>query len=197
MESDHSKVAENAISTFSNCYYNRITSMLGPAIKNIPLLGLSHSLGGKLTAIIGSTLKFRKTSPKRVGNVYLAFNNFGIRDSIGLSMSQASKSSPELKSLIDLLDSPSIKSAIEGISSSSIISSVTDTVRSRVKNSSSFLGDLINGNFDSSAPFDKLEFNPSPEETWALILQGYNVKNNVLVKFSDDEIDQSDVAAKW
>ena len=35
------------------------------------------------------------------------------------------------------------------------------------------------------------EFSPTPQQTWEMIAQGYNIQKNVLFKFLDDDIDQS------
>jgi hypothetical protein len=42
-----------------------------------------------------------------------------------------------------------------------------------------------------------LEFEPSSNDTWNLLLRGYNVQSNYLFKFRDDDIDQSPEAAVW
>ncbi|NEO65190.1 MAG: DUF1350 domain-containing protein, partial [Moorea sp. SIO4G2] len=40
-------------------------------------------------------------------------------------------------------------------------------------------------------PVFQLEFTPSPQETKYLITQRYQIQRNLLIKFTDDEIDQS------
>jgi hypothetical protein len=42
-----------------------------------------------------------------------------------------------------------------------------------------------------SAEMLELDFTPGPEQTWQLLLDGYNVQKNVIMKFVGDEIDQS------
>lgn len=44
-------------------------------LQNLPVFGLAHSLGGKLTALISAS------EANRTGNVYLAFNNYEFQDS--------------------------------------------------------------------------------------------------------------------
>ena len=41
------------------------------------------------------------------------------------------------------------------------------------------------------------EFIPNAGETWKLILESYNIQNNFVVKFKDDEIDQSKDLQYW
>lgn len=41
-----------------------------------------------------------------------------------------------------------------------------------------------------TAPFD-LEFTPSPQETEQLIIESYAIRRNLLIKFTDDNIDQT------
>lgn len=43
----------------------------------------------------------------------------------------------------------------------------------------------------SSLNLDSLEFAPTPDETWKMIKSRYAIRQNYIVKFSDDNIDQS------
>lgn len=98
----------------------------------LPVIGLSHSLGGKLTSLFSSTDNVNQYGLLRKANIFLGFNNFGFQQSSASSSSSSSVQQSE-------------------------------------------------------------EFQPSPQETWRIIEQGYSDKipSSALIKFADDTIDQS------
>jgi hypothetical protein len=60
VESNHGKVAAEASSSFTNCYNQQLLPLLGGAGVYVPIFGLSHSLGGKLTVILNSRKQDRR-----------------------------------------------------------------------------------------------------------------------------------------
>ena len=44
----HDQTAIDISKSFRECYINTLTSIVGPEIKNVPIIGLSHSLGNLL-----------------------------------------------------------------------------------------------------------------------------------------------------
>ena len=211
IDSKHGIVAEQALKSFSSCYFNHIKSILGNAFGDVPILGLSHSLGGKITVLMGSLIKERKTSPKRYGNVFLAFNNFGIMDSLDMTTSQAFKTvSPgvrrQVQESLGVLKSMNMDDIASRIGES-VSTSVSRGIESAVgellsSDQQSVVSDLltqlkntVRSSIPTSIPIPTppmiAEFDPSPEETWKILLKGYNVPRNVLFKFSNDQLDQS------
>ena len=213
IDNKHGKVAENALKAFSDCYYSRIRSILGVSFTEVPVIGLSHSLGGKITILMGSLVKERKTSPKRFGNVFLAFNNFGLKDSLNLTASQALRVAPpdvrsQMQDSLRLINNLNVDEL-----TAKVTATVTETVRRGLGGMaddllssdqqaavSTLLTQFTNTVKSSIPPAASMpippglglqEFDPSPEETWQLLLKGYNVPKNILFKFSNDQIDQS------
>lgn len=84
---DHDSSSQEISKLFTNCYKKNIiplllgssgsSSSIDRAIRSIPIIGLSHSLGSKLTALMCSRKEDRKIMPYRTANVFLAFNNYG------------------------------------------------------------------------------------------------------------------------
>jgi hypothetical protein len=211
IDAKHGIVAEQALKSFSSCYFNHIQSMLGSACSDVPIIGLSHSLGGKITVLMGSLIKERKTSPKRYGNVFLAFNNFGIMDSLDMSTSQAFKTVPpdvrrQMQDSLGMLNNINMEDIATRIGES-VSSSVGKGIESAVgellsNEQQSVVSDLlvqlkntVRSSIPTAIPIPTppkiQEFDPSPEETWQILLKGYNVPRNVLFKFSTDQLDQS------
>ena len=108
---EHQAAATQALKCFNRAYACLSSSGARPP----RVVGLGHSLGGKLTALMGCA---HPSGPRRAGNVFLCFNNF-----------------------------------------------------------------------PSTSP--KLDFSPPPAATWAAIGANYLVPLNVLVRFSQDGLDQS------
>ena len=97
-----------------------------------PLFGMGHSMGCKIHLLINSLYPSERT-----GNIFIAYNNYGAKQSI-----------PLFKEFAGTIPEMSI-----------------------------------------------MEFTPSPLETMELINQSYEVENNLLVKFVDDDIDEIAVLA--
>lgn len=94
LDSNHGQVAAEIAKNFNECYYSSLLPMLGPLGNKVPVVGLSHSLGGKLTALLSSNRQNRRKSPQRAGNIFMAFNNYGFRQSLSLSAQGAAQASP-------------------------------------------------------------------------------------------------------
>lgn len=218
---DHGKISEDLWKAFADCYSTSIVDIVGPGLEDVPVIGLSHSLGGKLMALMNSNKMLRRKPPFRAANVYLAFNNFDLQESLSLSKEQAGKVSPQLQSILDtvlqsLPPTETISDALKYAKEAPILdtlisrgSSLVDSVFGDNKEVINRMGDnldvsgMIRGALED--PLKKVqsaigdlenlnsnfEFKPTPEDTWECILEGYNVQRNVLIQFDDDDIDQS------
>ena len=49
---------------------------------SVPIVGVGHSLGGKLLSLIDANKQIKPTYKKHA-NIFLAYNNYGFLDSIG------------------------------------------------------------------------------------------------------------------
>lgn len=233
LQTNHSNIAASVAQTFTQCYENQLLRLMGDreeALK-VPIVGLSHSLGGKIMALMASRKEDRRKVPPRVGNIFLAFNNYGFQQSMEMSQTQAAQFDPKMKEAVDVINTPEVQNLVD--------------MAKEVSNAPSAVGDMLFGAFGNMAAaaletagarngdgaqrmnddererFGKavagrikdvmgkqvdavsqqvtdkisevmeLEFDPSPEQTFALIKDGYNVQSNVLIRFCDDEIDQS------
>lgn len=223
---DHGKVAADISKMFTRCYNDYLTPIIGASIKIVPIISVSHSLGGKLTALLISRKEDRKTTPARKASVFLAFNNYGFSESINLSLSQAAKMSPEVGKVVDAIrDNNNVQNLVDNFVNSNqgaisdIFNNAVKRSSNNVRNTASLnglgaevsdiinnvigkeltkIGDIINDQTSKAAEkvknidIDKdFEFVPSPDETWDIIKTGYNVQKNVLIKFDQDNIDQS------
>lgn len=235
LETDHEEIARKISLNFQKCYYQSLTDILGDSLKDVPIFGMSHSLGGKLCVLMCSNKELRKQLPSRSANIFLAFNNFSSKQSLEFTKSTLS---PEIQSFLEKLTG--VSSKISSNSVDSFVKQVVNTVGDKfedvlldedappialraarvIEETSDLISNVMKGldfgssvsvepnsiqeklanvknivnNFQSKVseknPFIK-EFIPSPEETYQLLLKGYNVQENYLIKFTDDNLDQS------
>ena len=222
IERDHSKVALDTFNNFNECYNTLLTSLVGTELSTVPIIGLSHSLGGKLTALFSSNKKLRRLGPRRIGNIYLAFNNYDMSQSMEVSKQQASRISPDLEQVIDtitdgsktiqnflqqgskILNNINIQNTIDTnpfLQDINYLLTDLNVPKEDITNNIQKIQNIINQSADtftntassSTTTSNPLltDFNPTPEATWQLIREGYNIQKNVLFKFTDDNIDQS------
>lgn len=225
---NHTNIAEMVSTSFTNCYNTNLKPILGSVIKDVPIFGLSHSLGGKIIVLLHSNKKYRKVLPPRAANIFLSFNNYGIEENIELGKAQGKKASPEVQKILEALDRPEVQKIFEAAKNNKMVSdffkkqsssssSSSDSTSKSATNSNTIsdAGRMLAGMVSSLSDqlgidmekkisdftdFSKdtlgnLEFTPTAEETWKILLDGYNVQKNVLFKFDEDDIDQSNQLA--
>eukprot|EP01041_Mallomonas_annulata_P013131 gene13131-27761_t len=203
IELNHKRVAEQTSDTFLDCYKSYILPSLGTVGKDVPIIGLGHSLGGKLMVISGS-----KESPSiNQANIFLAFNNFGAKDSIDISSQQIAKISPELKNIVESISFPKFEETMTTLKNTNfknVLNSVFSSINpEKSKLIEDFLEDNIKDQVESInnviAQVDnftkQFEFQPTPSELWEILSYNYNIKNNVIIQFINDDIDQSNELA--
>lgn len=214
LDRDHSRVSKDVTRLFIQCYNNSMRPLFGPLIEDIPVVGLSHSLGGKLTVLVNSNLETRKSLPKRAANVFLAFNNYDLQQSLEAAI-KASKVSSEVGRIVQKMQSGNIPQLLQSLAQAASVAGSTSSAGqdflnafdrlggapakdSKIGGAAQDFGTFIRGAIqDMPRNMSSLEFEPSSNDTWALLLRGYNVQSNYLFKFRDDDIDQSPEAAVW
>jgi hypothetical protein len=167
---DHGEIAKAALNSFEQAIARlHHTRQLSP--RYLPVYGLGHSMGCKLHLLIASLFEV-----ERAGNIFLAYNNFPAKRSI-----------PLLEQVTESLSDPLEKmrqAARQVIADRKLRDNIPDSVKQNIKKG------LQQIDFDAINP-NKIEFVPSPEETLDLIATDYPIRRNLLVKFRDDDIDQT------
>lgn len=115
LQTNHSSIAVDVAITFAQCYKNRLLPLMGGGDEalQVPIIGLSHSLGGKLTALMHSRKDLRRLLPPRTANVFLAFNNFGFKQSLEMSQSQLGGFDSRVQEMVDAVNTPQVQSLID------------------------------------------------------------------------------------
>ena len=214
LDLDHESVSKNMLKDFSDCCEFFLENQVG--LRNeleqntIPFIGIGHSLGGKLQLLGGSTISKQTQNIQNVqsnelarfeslkyggkdANIFIAFNNYGLSDSIEIGKNEVLKVAPELSKVLDILNNSAFSKirdlAQHKLAENEVISDVFDAVKSFG------LGYLeesdIDMNFAENMKLTNAEFSPSPDETWDILRENYIVEVNHIIQFEDDIIDQS------
>ncbi len=214
LDLDHESISKNMLQDFSDCCENFLENEVGLKSEleqnRIPFIGIGHSLGGKLQLLAASKLpkqtqniqNIRRNSlaqfeslkySSKDANIFIAFNNYGLSESIEIGKDEALKVAPELSKVLDALNNPAFSRvrdlAQDKLVDNDVMSDVFDAVKSF---GMGYLQESdIDMNFAESMKFTSAEFSPSPDETWDILRYRYMVEENYVIKFNDDAIDQS------
>jgi len=193
---DHYKAAYEAAFKFQTAC-SVLRTELGADIfdaDELPTIGVAHSLGCKVQVLMNSMQDTRAAAGReRAANVHLAFNNYAANESV-----------PMLKELGKFQQEVS-----RGLAAASPVFEQISSFASDLKSSSAFKDVL--GTPEANKAFSLLEnlagigktaaanmggevledFSPAPADTMRLLAEEYSVSRNLVIKFLDDNIDQS------
>jgi hypothetical protein len=184
---DHGEIAKATLNSFEQAIA-RLHHRRQLSPRYLPVYGLGHSMGCKLHLLIASLFEV-----ERAGNIFLAYNNFPAKRSI-----------PLLEQFTDTLSNPLERmreAARQVVTDRKLPDSLRDAIPQDWKQT--LKQGLKQIDFDNFNPINlntldlnkldlnKLEFVPSPDETLEIIAADYPIRRNLLVKFRDDEIDQT------
>lgn len=163
--------------------YSRCVKSLGPGIQMLPTYGLGHSLGSLIQVLVCS----RYVVP-RAGNILMSFNNRPATDSIPFLSPFIAPSARALGPILSQLATSPLRSGVEQWID--ILKGASpDTFRQVLP----LLEQLTPIYLDVASGTE--EFSPPPEETRRMIKDGYAINKNLLLKFSDDSIDETPILA--
>eukprot|EP00210_Caulerpa_lentillifera_P009511 g9070.t1 len=153
-----------------------------PEYVNAPIYGVGHSLGALLHVLISS-----KYATRRAGNIMISFNDKAATEVVPL-LSQIAPVARFLRPMLTQAASSAVRPTAE---------LVRDTLHglspSFVRQTTPLAEQLIPLYFDVAQ--GNQEFSPTHEETRKRLKSYYNVSRNLLLKFSEDDLDETDVLA--
>lgn len=153
--------------------YREVEALYGRTVlERTPVFGVGHSLGAKLHGIINCFSDVTDVARRRKANVLISFNNFA-----------ASKSIPMLPKLREFMSGLGDKAAVykDAVKDFGLFSLAEAAAEAAV----GWGGFKVPG-----------EFTPPPEVMWNLMEQEYAVRNNMVIEFKTDTIDESSRLAK-
>ena len=164
--------------------FDRALRALGDEAAGLPVYGVGHSMGALMHMIIGS----RYALPDRVANVLISFNNKPATDAVPLFTPVVAPGLQNLSPLIaSVADSP-FREPLRG-AEARLRAQAPEAVRELLP-----VLDQIEPVFREVAD-GAAEFVPKPEDTKSLIRRYYGVRKNLLLRFTDDAIDETSALA--
>jgi len=173
------------------------------ARRSLPVVGCGHSLGAKLLLLLGSD-GVQADVGERLANVLVAFNNYpasasvpllqgasqldqfittdnlkGVARGAGVALEQLGDLGSQLGPQLQVPMGESLRGAISDAAN----------LFSQLGNGAQKFAESTSASGDAAA--SEFEFSPSPAETEARVADSYNVRRNLLIRFADDQIDQS------
>ena len=125
VELNHDALARRLRRDFENAYTSEIRPAFGTMAPFVPVFGMGHSLGGKLLLLGNSHGLDGPDGDSRLryfGNIFLSFNNYGLKESIELGREQAVGAGGGveeiLRPVVDAVDAITGRPLGEGVSDS-------------------------------------------------------------------------------
>ena len=175
---------EHLIADENQFLFDRALRALGDEATGLPVYGVGHSMGALMHMIIGS----RYALPDRVANVLISFNNKPATDAVPLFTPVVAPGLQNLSPLIaSVADSP-FREPLRG-AEAQLRAQAPEAVRELLP-----VLDQIEPVFREVAD-GAAEFVPKPEDTKSLIRRYYGVRKNLLLRFTDDAIDETSALA--
>ncbi|KAG2481113.1 uncharacterized protein LOC120694364 isoform X2 [Panicum virgatum] len=177
---DHFFIADEVQFKFDRCLRN-----LNEPVNDLPTFGVGHSLGSVIHMLIGS-----RYAVQRSGNVLMSFNNKEASSAIPLFSPVIVPMAQSFGPILSQLTSyPTVRfgaeAAIKQIENLS--PPVVKQLLPLLQQLPPLYMNLVKGRED---------FIPKPEETRRLIKSYYGVSRNLLIKFKDDQIDETSILAQ-
>lgn len=178
---DHLRVTDEAWHKYERC--KRALRETVEGLDDLPVYGVGHSLGSLVQVLMASRYEM-----KRDGNVLISFNNKPATDAIPLF---AEVMVPGLRGL-----SPVIAAA-----NNSPLRNITRAADAQLRDFAPPIVRELLPILDNLEPVimevadGRAEFTPTPAESAKLASKYYAVKRNLLVKFTDDTIDETGAVA--
>lgn len=164
--------------------YSRCVKALGPTVQMLPSYGVGHSLGSLLHVLMCS----RYVVP-RTGNVLMSFNNRPATDSIPFLSPFIAPSARALGPILSQLATSPLRTGAEqwlDIIKNAVPGDTFRQIVPLIEQLTPIYLDVANGT---------QEFSPAPQESRQMIKDGYAIHKNLLLKFSDDTIDETPILA--
>ncbi|KAF8715474.1 hypothetical protein HU200_027128 [Digitaria exilis] len=177
---DHFFIADEVEFKFDRCLRN-----LDEPVNDLPTFGVGHSLGSVIHMLIGS-----RYAVQRSGNVLMSFNNKEASSAIPLFSPVIVPMAQSFGPILSQLTSyPTIRFGAEAaIKQLEYLSPpVVKQLLPLLQQLPPLYMDLVKGRED---------FIPKPEETRRLIKSYYGISRNLLIKFKDDQIDETSILAQ-
>nr|CAE75962.1 OJ000315_02.20 [Oryza sativa Japonica Group] len=154
-------------------------------VNDLPTFGVGHSLGSVIHLLIGS-----RYAVQRSGNILMAFNNKEASLAVPLFSPVIVPMAQSFGPIFSQLTSyPTLRFGAEAAIKQleNLSPPVVKQLLPLVQQLPPLYMDLVKG---------REEFVPKPEETRRLVKSYYGISRNLLIKFKDDQIDETSILAQ-
>lgn len=201
----HQDCAEKIYETFNDTLGTmRSSSRTAWAVPmNCPISGVGHSNGALVLALIGCFGYSTYDS-----NVLISFNNLQVKEAVPVPLTPLQSAASTTRSVIgqSLAEATdSILQAAVDLARSTLVTNsksvqtklrdqyigMNDSTLNELRSTISQLGSVLDGLADGQTDFE-----PVPDVNRALFRERYSVPRTLLIRFSDDSIDETDVLSE-
>eukprot|EP00899_Mesostigma_viride_P005382 jgi/Mesvir1/14845/Mv05467-RA.1 len=179
---DHMRIADEVQFKYDRCV--RALEERGDDIRTLPVYGIGHSLGSVIQLLIGS-----RYAVERAGNVHISFNNKPVVEAVPFFSPMISPMAQNLGPILDgLQSSPILKNGFEMAAQQfkGVSPPLMRQLLPFVEQLQLLYKEVSSGRAD---------FTPTPAETARLVKAYYSTSRNMLIRFSDDTIDETSTLA--
>lgn len=184
---DHHASAEQVLFAF-----DAAKAELGDEVEGLPVFGVGHSLGALLTL-----LACARFLPERAGNVLMSFNNSVAKAVPLFSPAAAPLTSMMAPVLAELGKSyqatKPLRAGLADAAGAQLREVSPPIVREMLPLAEQL--EALAEDFANAADVGNVDFNPTPEDAKRTIRARYGVRRNLLVRFREDAIDETDALA--
>ncbi|CAK9222221.1 unnamed protein product [Sphagnum troendelagicum] len=182
---DHLRIADETQFKFDRCIRSlrddlvNQHSMFGPSVDTLPIFGVGHSFGALAQLLIGA-----RYAVQRKGNVLLSFNNKSATSAIPLLSPVLGPVAQNFSPILaQLTASPTLCLGVNATTCClAVLPPIVKQVLPLIEQLPPLYVDLANG---------KDQFVPTPDETDRLVSMSKSLDLNLLIKFKDDQIDET------
>jgi hypothetical protein len=185
----HVQLSRKLRRMFQSAYTNILEDEYGhDVLKDIPIVGMGHSLGARLLVVLATLSDTKQTIPDYKSYILMSFTNYASAASI-----------PGIQSLLN--QSKRLEDGEKPTSTSERKRSDYDYDDGYDEEWDELMKDLTGGLKEQAeklktalTPRSKeLEFYPSPNQLWKALKedQRYNIPQTLIVQFDEDKVDQS------
>jgi hypothetical protein len=182
----HVPLSRKLARRFQSAYTNILEDEYGhEVLKDIPIVGMGHSLGARLLVVLATLTNAKQTIPDYKSYILMGFTNYASAASI-----------PGIQSLLN-----QSKRLEDGEKPTSERKQSDYDYDDYDEEWDELMNDLTGGLKEQAeklrtalTPRSKeLEFNPSPNQLWKALKedQRYNIPQTLIVQFDEDNVDQS------
>jgi len=181
---EHLKIADDIHLKYTQC-----VRALGDRAEGLQTIGVGHSMGALQQLLMCS--RYKDACANRAGNVMISFNNKPVTDAIPFYYELIAPASSQLIAplLQQLGNSPQAKVVEEAVAS------FRGQTPEFIQKNLFPLIDQLQPIYEDIAQ-DRMEFSPTPDESKQYVAKRYTCSRNLLVKFSNDTIDETSILAE-